>query len=224
MTVTIGIDPHKSTHTAVAVDRDERQLARLTLPANKEQTARLLAWAEPLDADRVWAIESAAGLGRLLAQQLIAAGERVVDVPPTLTARVRLLGPSKASKNDPNDALATAIAGLRHCGLRAVTRDGHTAILRLLADRHHDLVALRTQSACRLHVMLRELSAGGAPIRISAAHGTESLTPSMSATTLSRSNADVWPVSILPTCDASTASSTRSRSASKQRSLHREPR
>jgi transposase len=173
MTVTIGIDPHKSTHTAVAVDRDERQLARLTLPANRDQTNRLLAWAEPLDADRVWAIESAAGLGRLLAQQLIVAGERVVDVPPTLTARVRLLGPSKASKNDPNDAFATAIAGLRHCGLRAVTRDGHTAILRLLADRHHDLVALRTQSACRLHVMLRELSAGGAPIRISAAHGTE---------------------------------------------------
>ena len=173
MSVTIGIDPHKSTHTAVAVDRDEQQIARLTLPANKDQTDRLLAWAEPLDGDRVWAIESAAGLGRLLAQQLIAAGERVVDVPPTLTARVRLLGSSKASKNDPNDAFATAIAGLRHCGLRNVSRDGHTAILRLLADRHHDLVGLRTQSACRLHVMLRELSAGGAPIRISAAHGTE---------------------------------------------------
>jgi transposase len=173
MPVTIGIDPHKSTHTAVAVDRDEQQIARFTLPANKDQTDRLLAWAEPLDADRVWAIESAAGLGRLLAQQLIAAGERVVDVPPTLTARVRLLGSSKASKNDPNDAYATAIAGLRHCGLRTVTRDGHTAILRLLADRHHDLVGLRTQSACRLHVMLRELSAGGAPIRISAAHGSE---------------------------------------------------
>jgi len=175
MTVTIGIDPHKSTHTAVAVDRDEHQLARLTLPADRHQTDRLLAWAEPLDIDRVWAIESAAGLGRLLAQQLIASGERVVDVPPTLTARVRLLGSSKGSKNDPNDAYATAVAGLRHCGLRAVTKDGRTAILRLLADRHHDLVGLRTQSACRLHVMLRELSAGGAPIRISAAHGTRFL-------------------------------------------------
>jgi len=175
MSVTIGIDPHKSTHTAVAVDRDEHQIARLTLVADRHQTDRLLAWAEPLDAERVWAIESAAGLGRLLAQQLIAAGEQVVDVPPTLAARVRLLGPSKASKNDPNDALATAIAGLRHCGLRVEGRDGHTAILRLLADRHHDLTGLRTQSACRLHVMLRELSAGGAPLRISAAHGTEFL-------------------------------------------------
>jgi hypothetical protein len=92
MTVTIGIDPHKSTHTAVAIDRDERQLARLTLRADGNQTDRLLAWAEPLDSDRVWAIESAAGLGRLLAQQLLAAGEHVVDVPLTLAARVRLLG------------------------------------------------------------------------------------------------------------------------------------
>ncbi len=172
MTVTIGIDPHKSTHTAVAIDRDERQLARLTLRADGNQTDRSLAWAEPLDSDRVWAIESAAGLGRLLAQQLLAAGEHVVDVPLTLAARVRLLGSTRASKNDPNDAFATAIAGLRHCGLRTVNRDGHTAVLRLLADRHHDLGALRTQAACRLHVMLRELSAGGAPIRISAAHGT----------------------------------------------------
>ena len=175
MSVTIGIDPHKSTHTAVAVNRDEHQIGRLTLPADRHQTDRLLAWAEPFDTDRVWAIESAAGLGRLLAQQLIAAGEHVVDVPPTLTARVRLLGPSKGSKNDPNDAYATAIAGLRHCGLRTVNRDDHTVILRLLADRHHDLVAYRTQAACRLHVMLRELAAGGAPLRISAAHGAEFL-------------------------------------------------
>jgi transposase len=80
MTVTIGIDPHKSTHTAIAIDCDERQLAKLTLRADRHQTDRLLAWAEPFDRDRVWAIESAAGLGRLLAQQLIAAGEHVVDV------------------------------------------------------------------------------------------------------------------------------------------------
>src|SRR3954464_13965080 len=160
MTVIIGIDPHKATHTAVAIDAEERPLASLRLAADGAQTGRLLAWAAPLGGNRTWAIESADGLGKLLAQQLVGAGEQVVDVPPTLSARVRLLGSTKASKNDPNDALATAIAGLRHCGLRAVGRDGHTAILRLLADRHHDLSALRTQVACRLHVMLRELAAG----------------------------------------------------------------
>lgn len=171
MAVIIGIDPHKSTHTAVAVDRDERTLARLTVPATKGQTQRLLAWAEPLDTERVWAIESAAGLGRLLAQELVAAGERVIDVPPMLAARVRLLGPSKSAKNDPNDALSTAIAGLRHCGLRHVERDGTAAVLRLLSDRHHDLTGLRTQAVCRLHVLFRELTPGGARLRISAEQG-----------------------------------------------------
>jgi transposase len=92
----------------------------------------------------------------------------VVDVPATLAARVRLLGSTKAAKNDPNDALSTAIAGLRHRDLRPVAVDDHAAVLRMLADRHKDLVALRTQTACRLHVALRELIAGGAPLRLKA--------------------------------------------------------
>jgi transposase len=75
--------------------------------------------------DRTWAIESAGGLGKLLAQQLIGAGEHVIDVPPTLSARVQLLGSTRGSKNDRNDALATAIAGLRHCGLRRVAEHRH---------------------------------------------------------------------------------------------------
>jgi hypothetical protein len=72
-------------------------------------------------------VESADGLGKLLAQQLLGAGEHVIDVPPTLAARVRLLGSTKAGKNDPNDALPTAIAGLRHCGERFTERSGPAA-------------------------------------------------------------------------------------------------
>ena len=72
MTVIIGVDPHKSTHT-VAIDRDERPLARLRLVADRCQTQRLLAWAEPLGTQRTWAVESAGGLGKLLAQKLAAA-------------------------------------------------------------------------------------------------------------------------------------------------------
>jgi transposase len=168
MTVIIGVDPHKSTHTAVAIDRDERPLARVQLVADRCQVQRLLAWADPLGTQRTWAVESAEGLGKLLAQQLLEAGEQVIDVPATLAARVRLLGSTKAAKNDPNDALATAIAGLRHCGLRAVRVEDHTAVIRMVIDRYDDLVALRTQAACRLHVTLRELIAGGAPRRLGA--------------------------------------------------------
>ena len=60
----------------------------------------------------------------------------------------------KAAKNDGNDALSTAIAGLRHCGLRTVRSDDHTTVMRLLVGRYDDLVALRTQAACRLHAVI----------------------------------------------------------------------
>ena len=93
MVTTIGIDPHKATHTAVAIDDTERVLGELTVPALRDQTVRLVGWASQLDGDdsRLWAIEAAGGLGYLLPQQLIASGEPVVDVPPVLASRVRLL-------------------------------------------------------------------------------------------------------------------------------------
>jgi transposase len=92
MSVIIGIDPHKATHTVVAIDGDEQPIARLQVVADRCQTERLLGWAAAFGCERTWAIESAGGLGKLLAQQLVGAGEHVVDVPPTLSARVRLLG------------------------------------------------------------------------------------------------------------------------------------
>src|SRR5436190_13624958 len=150
MAVTIGVDPHKGSHTAVAMDLDETELASVTVRATRRQVDELLAWAARFE-DRIWAIESAGGLGYLLARQLVAAGEQVLDVPATLAARVRVLGSGRSNKNDPNDALSTAIAALRHRGLREVRPDDHRAILRMLATRHHDLGALRTQAACRLH-------------------------------------------------------------------------
>ena len=160
MKVLIGVDPHKASHTAVAIDGEETKLAELTVRAAKNQCERLLGWAGVFP-ERRWAIESAGGLGYLLAQQLVAAGEDVVDVPPTLSARVRVLGSGKSSKNDPNDALSTAIAALRSRQLRRVAADDHAAILRMLATRHHQLVRLRTQAVCRLHASLAALVPGG---------------------------------------------------------------
>ena len=121
---------------------------------------KLLAWAEPFS-ERTWAIESAGGLGYLLAQQLVDAGEHVLDVPPTLASRVRVLGTRRSEKNDPNDAFSVAIAALRSKGLRSEERADHTEIMRLLAKRHHDLGRLRARLVCRLHNALADLSAGG---------------------------------------------------------------
>jgi transposase len=163
----IGIDPHKGSHTAAVLDDEERVVGELRVVADRRQRDRLLQFAAPF-APRTWAIESAAGLGGLLAQQLVAVGEEVVDVPPTLSARVRLLDAGRTDKNDPHDARSAAIVALRHGGLRPVTPVDHAAVLRLLADRHHDLTALRTQAICRLHALVCHLVPGGLGRRFSA--------------------------------------------------------
>jgi transposase len=64
-------------------------------------------------AERTWAARGAAGLGHLLSQQLLAAGERVLDVQPKPGARLRLLAAGAVNKNDPNDARSVALAALR---------------------------------------------------------------------------------------------------------------
>jgi transposase len=160
MTVIIGVDPHKQSHTAVAICGDEREVAKVTVRATCQQTTRLLAWAEPFE-ERTWAIESAGGLGYLLAQQLVDAGEHVVDVPPTLASRVRVLGTGRSDKNDPNDALSVAVAALRSDSLRRVEAADHSEIMRLLAKRNHDLGRMRARLICRLHNALADLSPGG---------------------------------------------------------------
>jgi transposase len=99
----IGIDPHKGSHTAAVLDRTECVIGELRVVADRRQRDRLLRFAADFT-PRTWAIESASGLGALLAQQLVAAGETVLDVPPTLSARVRLLDAGCTDKSDPHDA------------------------------------------------------------------------------------------------------------------------
>src|SRR5947207_8029411 len=77
----IGIDPHKGSHTAVALDSDERFVGELLVRADRRQRERLLRWAAEFE-PRLWAVEGATGTGALLAQQLVGAGETVLDVPP----------------------------------------------------------------------------------------------------------------------------------------------
>ena len=156
----IGIDPHKATHTAVAIDDNEVVLDEFRLRASSVQAQRLQQWAEGFE-KRQWAVESANGLGYLVAQQLVAAGETVFDVPPVLASRVRVLGSGRSQKNDPNDARSVAIAALRSDRLAQVRPDDHVRVLRLLAKRHRDMARLRNKACSRLHALLLELSAGG---------------------------------------------------------------
>ena len=167
MHVIIGVDPHKASHTAVAVSDREDELAMKKVRATRNQVEQLLAWAEPF-ATRTWAIEGADGTGFLLAQQLIATGEVVVDVPPRLAARTRLLGTGRTNKNDPNDALSVAICALRTKKLRRVPAVGHSEVLRLLAKRNLDIGRQRTRVVSRMHGLLVQLTPGGIAKEINA--------------------------------------------------------
>src|SRR5260221_2557170 len=145
--VMIGIDPHKASHTAVAIDEKEVPLGEVRVRASASQAGRLVAWAAAWP-ERTWAVEGAGGLGHLLAQQLVAAGERVLDVQPKLGARVRLLATGASNKNDPNDALSVAVAALRSPARRQVSADDHASALRVWARRHPDPGRAKTQVAC----------------------------------------------------------------------------
>src|SRR5487761_1735222 len=144
--VMIGVDPHKGSHTAVAIDGTEEPLGELRVRACAAQ-----------------------------AQQLLAAGERVFDVQPKLGARVRLLATGASNKNDPNDARSVAIAALRSPARQQVTADDHPAVLKVWAKRHRDLSRARNQVACRLHAVLCELIPGGITKEITAARAARVL-------------------------------------------------
>jgi transposase len=165
--VMIGVDPHKASHTAVAISAAEQPLGQLRVRASAVQAGRLLGWARAWPG-RAWAVEGAGGLGHLLAQQLLSAGERVLDVPPRLAARVRLLATGNVTKNDPGDARSVAVAALRSADVRQARRDDHAAVLKVWSKRYRDLGRARTQVACRLRQVLCELLPGGGPGEISA--------------------------------------------------------
>jgi transposase len=165
--ITIGIDPHKRSLTAAALDPHSRLLGQQRLAATSQAGRQLLAWAEQWP-QRRWAVEGANGLGRGIAQLLVAAGEPVLDVPAKLAARARLLGTSSARKTDLADAASVAAAAMHHRRLRPVALEDQTVVLRLLSDRRDDLVAERTRTVSRLHVLLADLHPGGAKRELTA--------------------------------------------------------
>jgi transposase len=172
--VMIGVDPHKASHTAAAIGPAEEPLGDVQVRASAAQAEQLLAWAAGWP-ERTWAVEGAAGLGNLLAQQLVAAGEVVLDVQPKVAARVRLLASGNTNKNDPNDARSVAVAALRSPARRRVAAEDHTAVLKVWSKRYRDLGRARTQVACRLHAVLADLVPGGFSREITAGQAASML-------------------------------------------------
>jgi transposase len=129
MKVLIGVDPHKGSVAVAVVDEAVGELLeRATFPQNRAGLRALERWAKRFPKRR-WAVENAGGLGRHLAGRLVATGESVVDVPPKLSARVRVLSTGNARKNDRLDALATALAASRNERLAMVDPEAASEVL-----------------------------------------------------------------------------------------------
>lgn len=168
MEVLIGVDPHKASCTIAVFDSTTRKPiaeARFssTTVGYRELRAFVREWPE-----RRWAVEGCHGAGRPLAQRLVIDGERVVDVPAKLAARVRVFSTGHGRKTDRDDAHSIAHAALNADRLNEVQRDDAIVALKLLCDRRNDLVAGRTSIVCRLHALLLDLIPAGCNKRLTA--------------------------------------------------------
>ena len=173
--VVIGVDPHKRSNTIEVMDPDGSVLAAGRFGNEKQGYRSMLAQGRRYP-HRRWAVEGANGVGKHLAQRLVADGETVVDVPAKLAARVRVFSTGNGRKTDPTDAHSIALAALHAEGVLPVAADDALVALKLLADRRDELVAARTQAVNRLHRLLTELVAGGAKRDLTAAKARALLT------------------------------------------------
>lgn len=111
--VIVGVDPHKRSVTIEAVDERARVLATGRFGTDTGGYRLMLRYVRGQWPHRRWAIEGANGVGRPLAQRLLADGETVVDVPAKLAARVRVFDTGNARKTDATDAHAVAMVAVR---------------------------------------------------------------------------------------------------------------
>jgi transposase len=154
--VVVGVDPHKRSHTAVAVDPNGRQLGQITVGNTAAELIRLLEWAQRWSGPPRWAVEDCRHVAGALLRALVRGGQAVVMVPPKLMAQARASARTRG-KSDPIDALAVARAALREPDLPEAHLDEQALQIRLLLDHREDLVAERTRMINRLQWHLHDL-------------------------------------------------------------------
>jgi transposase len=168
----IGMDPHKRSVTIEVMTADERVVGGGRFGTDQAGFAAFTDYVNHLQPDpalRVWAIEGCNGIGHHVAVRLLAAGEHVVDVPPKLSARMRIFATGQGRKTDATDAHSVALVGTRIAGLRPVVDDAQLAVLRILVDRRRSLGEDHTRMISQVHHLLLELIPGGAKKDLSAA-------------------------------------------------------
>src|SRR6266545_7143270 len=124
------MDPHKRSATIEILNDRAQVLGQGRFGTDRDGYRAMLAVARE-HPERLWAVEGCNGIGRHIAQRLVADGEAVVDVPAKLSARARVFSTGQGRKTDATDAHSVAVVALRTPGLRVVAADGATVALRL---------------------------------------------------------------------------------------------
>jgi transposase len=159
----VGIDPHKSSHTAAALDPATGEcLGEITIAATLKDYRKLTTWLAPLESPVV-AIENARGLGRHLADHLTGHGYTVQDVTTKEVRAQRLSRRKGRNKNDPLDALAAAYTAATGSGYPYTSTD-ESGIAEVLCEERETLNTELTAKRNRLHALMRVLRPGGAPV------------------------------------------------------------
>lgn len=157
MSTVIGVDAHKRSHTLVAANPLGRKLAQLTVATTSEGHTEAVRWARVrFGCDVVWGLEDCRNLTARLERDLLAAGQKVMRVPPHLMSRSRASS-RELGKSDPIDALAVARAVLREPDLPIACHDECSMELRLLVDRREDLVQHRVALISRMLERIHQL-------------------------------------------------------------------
>jgi transposase len=155
--IVIGIDAHKNTHTAVAVDAATGvEVDQLVVAARTNGHERLVRWARRLDTDRTFAVEDCRHVSGRLERDLIKHGERTRRVPPKLMAGARRAARTRG-KSDPIDALAVARAALREPDLPEARLEGPERDLQMWVDYREKLVWRRTEDQSLLRWRVHDL-------------------------------------------------------------------
>ena len=170
--IVIGMDPHKRSVTIEVMTAEETVLGGGRFGTDESGFAAMRRYVSQFSdspTGRIWAVEGCRGIGRHVAPRLFAADESVVDVPPKLSARVRVFATGQGGKTDATDAHSVALVGVRTTGLRPVVADATLEGSRLLVDRRRALGEEHTRKVSQLHALLLELLPGGAKKDLSAA-------------------------------------------------------
>jgi hypothetical protein len=127
------MDPHKRSATIEVMTAEEKVEGGGRFGTDGDGYAAMLSYGRQWP-DRVWAVEGCTGIGKHIANRLLADAEEIIDVPPKPSARTRVFATGQGRKTDATDAHSVALVVTRMTGLRPVVNE-QLAVLRILVDR-----------------------------------------------------------------------------------------